>query len=124
MKAGDLRVGNYFIFGEMRHACSYHDIANLEKDEANGVESPTYQPIPITKYFLLMFGFEYIQPLWVIDNDKFHTFKILLDDKVNGIHFPFIASSDGEHFKLYGIRYIHQLQNLYYALTGAELKIR
>ena len=124
MKAHELRVGNYLKFGEMRHACNHWDIRNLEIDEAKGVESPTYQPIPITERFLLQFGFVKRGELYAIDEDKFHTFSIVLGDDYTRLSFPIISSRDGENFKLYGIRYINQLQNLYFALTGIELKIK
>ena len=57
MKAKDLRVGNYFMFGAMRHSCTYHDISNLGKDAKFGLDSSEYTPISLTDEWLKKFGF-------------------------------------------------------------------
>jgi hypothetical protein len=66
------------------------------------------KPIPITKEWLLKFGFK----------DALNYFKIK--------HFRIIMLEDRYFFDnipLTEIKYIHQLQNLYFALTGKELKL-
>lgn len=128
MKANELRIGNYFMFGELRHKASYHDIANLyESALINKVPSGSYKPIPLTEDWLLKFGFE------------------LKDDINNGFAKPINEEYGTEHYYLYvnpkyfttclidnkkpheifinSVKYVHQLQNLYFALTGEELKL-
>ncbi|MGK6342897.1 hypothetical protein ACMGDK_11695 [Chryseobacterium sp. DT-3] len=67
-----------------------------------------YKSIPLTEKWLLKFGFENEIPL--------HWFnKVIINNYKGG----FIE-------KMYGtqIQYVHQLQNLYFALTGEELTLK
>ena len=123
MKASELRLGNLFI---EEHSDKIIEVIGLEKIKItfSGLFLDKWQakPIPLTEEWLLKFGFEKENSLYVIDKDKYHTFSIL----VGGISFPFIKSNDKairENFSFYGIKYVHQLQNLYFALTGEELII-
>jgi hypothetical protein len=76
-------------------------------------------PISLTEEWLLKFGFEKL--------DKTH-FVIMQNDSFSS---PFtITLDDNEIFKLdfqgfwYQLEFLHQLQNLYFALTNEELKIK
>jgi hypothetical protein len=64
--------------------------------------------IPLTEEWLVTFGFEYIEEYkwWEID---WCNFTIDL-----GGEYEF-------EFAFHPIKYVHQLQNLYFALTGKEL---
>lgn len=74
------------------------------------------EPIPLTEECLLKFGFH------INYKSEFtHKYSILLDDKIDVTLFPNIE------FRYRGqilaeFKYVHQLQNLYFALTGTELK--
>jgi len=76
-----------------------------------------YEPIPITEEWLFKFGF--------VDGHKceeYHNF-IILDP-----FFIVAYKKNNYHLHVYGkfnieIKYIHQLQNLYFALTGKELEL-
>lgn len=74
-------------------------------------------PIPLTEEWLLKFGFS--------DN----TISLNTPDKtlnisavVKGDYFLFLDDMFGGCFDLNCIQSVHQLQNLYFALTGEELK--
>ena len=117
MKASELRIGNWIKDG--------NDFEQVTIDHLNCLSSGRceFDEIPLTEEWLLKFGFEKENSLYVIDKDKYHTFSIL----VGGISFPFIKSNDKvirENFSFYGIKYVHQLQNLYFALTGEEIVIK
>ena len=78
--------------------------------------------IPLTEEWISKLGFEKDGIKFVIDKDRYHTISLLFGK----ITMPFIKSNHheaGEHFSFYGIRYVHQLQNLYFALTGRELTV-
>jgi hypothetical protein len=81
-------------------------------DYKNGVINPEeLKPIPLTEEWLLKFGFEKN-----ITTDLYPTFS-----------YDILNVNDGIVYVLnYGfvnhIKYIHQLQNLYFALTGEELQ--
>lgn len=72
-----------------------------------------FRPIPITEEWLVKFGFRSINNVWQL-------FPIELMDGPNGYEF-FHRALGGGKFKT--ITYVHQLQNLYFALTDSELTI-
>ena len=83
---------------------------------------PQIEPISLTADILEKCGFEYDK----IDRVEFYYFQISPDEK-------FMSNETGVYYGIQGVsqhhwvkqpcKYIHQLQNLYYALTGNELQI-
>lgn len=117
MKAEELRIGNLV---QDRHSeeCGMIDIVVLGIIDA--MENHSYEPIPLTEEWLVKFGFEKMDAFgWVKD-------FITLDESV--AHYSFdmwrgtysIEKCDMTEIPQ-EIKYVHQLQNLYYALTGEEL---
>lgn len=72
-----------------------------------------YKPIPLNKYWLLRFGFHLEDGYYCLDLD--HGFTLQEGDK-EGYFDVFELNHDTLR-----VRYIHQLQNLHFALTGKEL---
>lgn len=116
MDVKELRIGNYL---ERPNGNIAHVTWGVIKD----VEARyrTYTPIPITEEWLVKFGFvklpdrEYLADQWGIGAHP------LTDD-----YLLIIKSIDGEYFyqtTIFQLKYIHSLQNLYFALTGEELTI-
>jgi len=74
------------------------------------------EPIPLTEEWLLKFGFE------KNDNNQFILMEgsvdILFNKDLNG------WTCDGINFSINMTEHVHQLQNLYFALTGEELKLK
>jgi len=127
IKANELRLGNYValtkeakedfqnIIGEKTNDC--YDITYFNSD---GVDFDGYdftfnelKPIPLTEEWLLKFGFE--------KGHKGKLFVILKNNLgyENGrtyFNSSCISESQPKH--------VHQLQNLYFALTGEELTIK
>jgi len=106
IEARELRIGNKVDL--------YGSIATIETvDFAGiGIAIKKGEPIPITKEWLLKFGFKEI-----LTFDVFPTFfknKINVNDGVVYV---------SEYGFLNHIKYIHQLQNLHFALIGEELTI-
>jgi len=84
-----------------------HDIVYNVKD---------IQPIPLTEEWLLKCGFERVENNWkVLDNIVFK----LSWERLAGL----VLALENESIFLAHINYLHQLQNLYFALTGEELQI-
>lgn len=110
IQASELRVGNYLKSDVVVKidARTIFDIWDISKK---------YEPIPITEEWLFKFGF--------VDGHKceeYHNF-IILDP-----FFIVAYKKNNYHLHVYGkfnieIKYIHQLQNLYFALTGKELEL-
>jgi hypothetical protein len=112
MISNELRIGNYLQdFGG-----NVAQVIHLTKDKTI-LESP----IPLTEEWLLKFGFIqkktkgrgfYLNDILLrLENDKYETI-LIADD-------PFCG-----HLVEQEIKYVHQLQNLYFALTGNELEIK
>lgn len=120
IKIGELRIGNYLHDRENR-LCKVESISIGLKDSVvgeafkahaivGGLTSLPHKTIPLTEEILLKCGFERYE----FDNGQYR-FKNRL-----------IVIRDGK-FVDYGsdviITSLHQLQNLYFSLTGEELTI-
>jgi len=105
----ELRIGNWvqFKYTETPVRITLGDFVREYKDE----HLDDYEPIQLSEEWLERFG-------WVKSKDRnyfWHDSNLSLWFNDNGL---FIESVGG---KLY-IKHLHQLQNLYHALTGEELQ--
>ena len=78
----------------------------------------TAEPIPLTDEWLLKFGFEVNTPnlRWM--------HPVLLSEVYKTESGGLTLLQNGTHLTNNPILYVHQLQNLYFALTGEELTIK
>jgi len=78
------------------------------------------KPIPLTKEWLFKFGFGQSE-----DHEVGHNTSNIVDFYYD-YHFKRfrVETQEGEEIRLPNIQYIHQLQNLYFALTGTELVLK
>ena len=119
MEAKELRVGNLVsvIFAGHKTA-SYHKIVAEDiVDIANKKVTSTPEPIPLTPEILEKAGFT--------NEDKLHAGANTWWKEGMGEYLSFYY--DGFlKYELTGrsVKYLHQLQNLYFALTGEELEIK
>lgn len=128
MKASDLRVGNLVNNRDgkaesidMEYLSIFHRWCITKY-----TDDPPFTPIPLTEEWLERFGFEVYG-----FNDKPDSaiHKRIDGDQVR--NFELKCSAGNWWFRpIYGhcsdytdIKHVHQLQNLYHALTGEELKI-
>jgi len=112
MKANELRIGNYcFQFGNILQV-NGHIISALEKAPQGQLWC---KPIPLTQEWLLRFGFEHNRAgIW---GNNYTLNAVSIQLKGNGIYM-FVPHSRCE------IKYVNQLQNLYFALTNEELTMK
>ena len=142
MEANELRIGNlvgledsewngfnqFFEFMENSEVKSFLDDKNkyaIVKTIADEVELMAYgvdldfysykeiQPIPLTEDWLIRFGFELLPWGWVKKSDTGTSLRITTHH--------YFAREGNSSIK---IESIHQLQNLYFALTGTELTLK
>ncbi len=116
LQARDLRIGNYVsgMFEIEKIEGIYESFANT--DGANHIPLRNLKPIPITEEWLLKLGFERGE------NHHFITYKRGEIELLDNI---------GQFFRVYyskthlmDIKYIHELQNLFYCITGNELEMK
>jgi hypothetical protein len=132
IEANELRIGNYY-YNQHGHL---NQTTTISKYKDLGVNHDLIQPIPLTEEWLLKFGFE------MLDHAKRYgegfvsahgwRAKYSIDglrilqpsEKSNWANkqnsFSIIGLSDVNLW----IDYVHQLQNLYFALTNEELTIK
>jgi hypothetical protein len=124
MKANELRVNNLVIFnGKIFpiQGIEYDSAINAERgkektepyylieSESNGYLAMLCEPILLTDEWLKRFGFT--------KDEKYYSkesFDVDLDEWF-GFHKMVISCP---------LKYVHQLQNLYFALTGEELTLK
>jgi len=147
MKAQELRIGNFVEiltttrdtmiplptgkYGEINRVSldkvqiKYVFETNTEKHVVFNRSYNTIKPIPLTEEWLVKFGFykRYGSYIWI---------KILAGDDTD---YPITLQFTNNHTAMQICRsgigtqcapcsYVHQLQNLYFALTGEELTIK
>ncbi|WP_312306563.1 hypothetical protein [Chryseobacterium sp.] len=81
-----------------------------------------YEPIELTEEWLKKFGFDSNKVAYKIDNDRF-IFELYFYDAWN-LNYVEKAKFGNGCVELYGYWKIHELQNLFFDLTGEELKIK
>lgn len=112
MEATELRIGNYIEFCAS-DSWSLHTVVPKDLHVMHVFDndpSESYRPIPLTDEWLEKFGFKN----W---GDKY-TFGL----KTVNIHSRKRGFVLRKSFPI--IKYVHQLQNLYFALTGEELTLQ
>ena len=115
MKPQELRIGNYLWDIEDDYLVTVECI----DDSINGF-NPNYleiiNPIQLTKEWLLKFGFAYrLKHAGTTEIFMPYTeFKIIYNHITKKYYY----------IKWNEIKHVHQLQNLYFALTGEELTIK
>ena len=129
MEAKELRIGNYLNFEFHKDSGGIEKVGVFLSDIENliygGNRSKYYTPIPLTEEWLLKFGFV---------KDKKHNNCCDLELENNfylqgvgygksNIKYEVILTDSNDN-ELTLVKHVHQLQNLYFALTNEELTIK
>jgi hypothetical protein len=131
MKATELRIGNFIQDKKWKTAWKINcflGLSTVEVDTA-AVDFPTdschepslhtLEPIPLTEEWLERFGFNNNYPVssreYLIDSND----EVVL---INHYEKGFLITLTWWDAGMY-VKYVHQLQNLYFALTGQELTL-
>lgn len=125
MKAKGIMVGNYHETENIRHARRGINSVLVDGKAFSAISAygicrvnegkDDFIPLPLTETWLTLFGFEKGEP--AEEFTEWHDGKtfILMNEK-EGYHYPY--GSDIH------INHVHELQNLYFALSGEELKLK
>jgi len=116
MKANELRIGNYIYEYNKPFKVTHFTIGSFARSSSkyNGGRRDL-KPIPLTEEWLLKFGFESSQDYYIKPNSGL-MIGVTLDGQLYS-HFD----SDYPLLLNHKIKYVHQLQNLYFAFTNTEL---
>ena len=139
MKATDLRLGNAIYLYDSLHTVK---LATLEK-LITIPNNHHYKPVPLDEEWLIKFGFKFkakdniLKAELKFDQDDFHyrTIEFFdLDDLIKfgeyldmGVTLNYYDTQSEErdsYVHRESIAYVHQLQNLFFTLTGEELEIK
>jgi hypothetical protein len=131
IQASELRIGNLISFGSLigfnNLICIINEIDEQgvvvkfqKNNELEWIDLFQFYPIPLTEEWLLKFGFEITKQtkednnIWTFKGNecKFELEQIIKFHLYDNMHFGI------------EVKHVHQLQNLYFALTGEELKFK
>lgn len=120
IKAQEIRLGNIYSYADWKQ----EEMGKLENVfrwgkhhfETELDKLDQYNPIPLTEEWLKKFGFEKTDNC---NKDTWPDFKFNGIIIISNIHGHYVWDSSQKRVSIY---YVHQLQNLYFALTQNELK--
>ena len=144
MDARELRIGNYIqYFGNVAQVEGIVNESNGFGLQLNGgdfasINSNSLEPIPLTEEWLLKFGFTSEGEgceAWLDLKNEIENNKVQLRtwinfecfQEYNGTAFFMLENYEGDDYTTIiprKFKYVHQLQNLYFALTREELTIK
>lgn len=115
MRVNEFRIGNYYDHDGRFKKATPIVIEALWESERNWCKQ-----IPLTEEWLIKFGFVKYGTL----HDSYKLNPFIVELGILGNHYTFrkIMNKD-ESVLLKEMKYVHQLQNLYFALTNKELTI-
>jgi hypothetical protein len=131
MKANELRIGNLVDLGN--RIAKIIEISNLscvvvdlEETQDTIEDYERTKPIPLTEEWLYKFGFKDIDKGdndYITYTDSNHDYYLQIDVRKRDGKYSILDNSfdDLRDFSMVDISYVHQLQNMYFTLTGEEL---
>jgi hypothetical protein len=119
IQENELRIGNLLNHNNGSIVGSFIvGLIHLEDIIKDNSHAREYDPIPLTEEWLLKFGFKKTMS-WTYTIDLVGNLKLVYYLGEKGFSIGFKNYSDFSNLK-----YVHQLQNLYFALTKQELEIK
>jgi hypothetical protein len=133
IQVNELRIGNYYMFADY-DGIVYRAVKEIKynqfglQSDYDGVNFEICRPIPITEEWLIKLGFkkDNSEDDYIIEHPK-DIVKYVLTENVLGIGLWILGvdqfyDKDYKYFS-WDIKFVHQLQNLYFALTQKELTL-
>jgi len=120
IQSNELRIGDYVkVYLGVNYLGADYKVHKIENFYENGVhigfgkcfKFSEIEPITITEEWLVKFGFE--------NHENYFWYK--KENIFSNMLSVGIQNKDGVITIIENIKYLHQLQNLYFALTGKEL---
>ena len=123
MKKEELMYGNKLLF--LNEVVAFSHISQIREDGIFWIKtiepkidskSFHFKPIPITEEWLLKFGFVQSQDIDTIFGLKLNDFWYINEFQIRNNFNSILLDFE--------LKYVHQLQNLHFALTGTHLKLK
>ncbi len=123
MKKEELMYGNKLLF--LNEVVTFSNISQIREDGIFWIKtiepkidskSFHFKPIPLTEEWLLKFGFVQSQDIDTIFGLKLNDFWYINEFQIRNNFNSILLDFE--------LKYVHQLQNLYFALTGTHLKLK
>lgn len=121
-----LRIGNLIQdnFGQIRKVTCIYESGTLgtryvtfdSPEMAAYPEHPTFDGIPLTEEWLLNLG--------LIDSDRISIFGSFEKASMSGVITIGCSNNGSQYTGKQNAVYVHELQNLYFCLTGKELQFK
>lgn len=126
MLAEELRIGNWVYNSTTRNNMQVYpmmipQLYNIEK-ECGSLKYSNIKPIPLSKEVLLKCGFEKEGDYGYIFFGEITNY--ILDEDIAGSYQVGVNHGSCTNFFSWDIKYLHQLQNLFYCLCGKELEVK
>ena len=128
MKREEFRIGNlvnYRIIDEIDERKQWYEVSRIDEFDFMQIDDD-YQPIELTEEWLLKFGFEKHDTTYTTSYKPM--FYFLIEDfeyketGFKGFIYPLTEIGYFLSCQYVHLQHVHQLQNLYFALTGLELE--
>lgn len=120
IRANELRIGNYYQEKGVFYQVDAIDIVNLVRCERNNIKSDM-EFIPLSEDILLKAGGKKNEHITIeLTNER----KLLFTTNHTTYYQVFLLQDDDMIALSMDEISVHQLQNLYFALTGKELDIK
>ena len=113
LKSRELRLGNWVMQGGVETIVDSLSRNIKDWDRTNNKRTIDCEPIPITEQWLIDFGFE--------KSGKWFTKGMFISELNISVVYKTATILDTDEARIHFPEFIHQLQNLYFALTGEEL---
>ena len=126
MKASELRIGNYIKYSEDGVIFTIGSIDEKgytvqNDEETTWIEEYEFESIPLTEEWLLKLGFTRHHADYF--NDVIYIKNVPNNNEFEWGLYPNKIGSGIQVKNGKLLKYVHQLQNLYFSLTGEELTI-
>lgn len=131
MKAQDLRIGNivkYHNDDTIFNVIGIDDLGIRVKNEEQEtwIEYDCFSPIPLNQEWIFALGF--IKGMSGDISALFHKYykteRVFNIEKIEDKYYLHYSDKYGMFIVGESFKYVHQLQNLYFALTGEELTLK
>lgn len=132
INANELRIGNWVMnrnmewkrVGEILNNAGAYSIHFKENYKRGGDYASDLTPIPLTEQILLGLGFK-DNGTRLIGSNEIIEWEIESDGKIEkqfgSLEYVLCSNEWGSIQKSITVKYVHQLQNLHFSITGEEL---